>query len=137
MTLPSAAATPLISHETADGVLDVHEVEDELVEPALEVDHFPGSGERAGMYGEFTDQLGVRRRVRVRRRAPARDGRVHLGVDRRRPGRRVGSGRCPRGGCLTVCGCRALAPWAPGVMRGVVESSGCSMDVNVNDIVEG
>ncbi|WNI30911.1 ATP-binding protein [Streptomyces sp. ITFR-6] len=53
LTLPSAAATPLIAHETADAVLDVHEVEDELVEPALELVHelavhacrFTGAGE--------------------------------------------------------------------------------------------
>ncbi|MFD4235847.1 ATP-binding protein [Streptomyces sp. NPDC058542] len=53
LTLPSAAATPLIAHETADAVLDVHEVEAELVEPALELVHelaihacrFTGAGE--------------------------------------------------------------------------------------------
>ncbi|MFF0257392.1 ATP-binding protein [Streptomyces microflavus] len=53
LTLPSATATPLIAHEVADAVLDVHEVEDELVEPALELVHelaihacrFTGAGE--------------------------------------------------------------------------------------------
>ncbi|MFD4023092.1 ATP-binding protein [Streptomyces sp. NPDC058576] len=53
LTLPSATAAPLIAHETADVVLDVHEVEDELVEPALELVHelavhacrFTGAGE--------------------------------------------------------------------------------------------
>ncbi|MGW2084633.1 hypothetical protein [Streptomyces sp. NPDC001880] len=39
LTLPSATGTPLIAHETADAVLDVHEVEEELVEPALELVH--------------------------------------------------------------------------------------------------
>lgn len=53
LTLPSATATPLIAHEAADAVLDVHEVEDELIEPALELVHelavhacrFTGAGE--------------------------------------------------------------------------------------------
>ncbi|MCR8944728.1 ATP-binding protein [Streptomyces sp. OUCMDZ-4982] len=53
LTLPSAGATPLIASETADAVLDVHEVEDELVGPALELVHelaahacrFTGAGE--------------------------------------------------------------------------------------------
>ncbi|WP_411116285.1 ATP-binding protein [Streptomyces sp. 058-1L] len=53
LTLPSATATPLIANETADAVLDVHEVEDELIEPALELVHelavhacrFTGAGE--------------------------------------------------------------------------------------------
>jgi hypothetical protein len=53
LTLPSATATPLIAHEAADAVLDVHEVEEELVEPALELVHelaihacrFTGAGE--------------------------------------------------------------------------------------------
>ncbi|WP_097981359.1 ATP-binding protein [Streptomyces sp. f150] len=53
LTLPSAGATPLIASETAGAVLDVHEVEDELVGPALELVHelaihacrFTGAGE--------------------------------------------------------------------------------------------
>ncbi|WP_258045081.1 ATP-binding protein [Streptomyces sp. SM11] len=53
LTLPSATATPLIAHEAADAVLDVHGVEDELIEPALELVHelavhacrFTGAGE--------------------------------------------------------------------------------------------
>ncbi|WP_405394567.1 ATP-binding protein [Streptomyces gougerotii] len=53
LALPSATATPLIAHEAADAVLDVHEVEDGLVEPALELVHelavhacrFTGAGE--------------------------------------------------------------------------------------------
>ncbi|MFD3412098.1 ATP-binding protein [Streptomyces cyaneofuscatus] len=53
LTLPSATAAPLIAHEAADVVLDVHEVEDGLVEPALELVHeltvhacrFTGAGE--------------------------------------------------------------------------------------------
>ncbi|MFE6598866.1 ATP-binding protein [Streptomyces albidoflavus] len=46
--------------------------------------------------------------------AHPRDRCVHLGVDRCRPGRRVEPGGRPGGGCLTVCGYRALASWAPG-----------------------
>ncbi|RZD80965.1 sensor histidine kinase [Streptomyces albidoflavus] len=53
LTLPSAGAAPLIASETADAVLDVHEVEEELVGPVLELVHelavhacrFTGAGE--------------------------------------------------------------------------------------------
>lgn len=34
-TLPSATGTPLVAHEAAEVVLDVHGVEDALIEPAL------------------------------------------------------------------------------------------------------
>ncbi|WP_327259738.1 ATP-binding protein [Streptomyces sp. NBC_01240] len=53
LTLPSATGTPLIAHEAAEAVLDVHGVEDELIEPALALVHeltvhaccFTGAGE--------------------------------------------------------------------------------------------
>lgn len=66
-------------------------------------------------------------RVRVRRCAPACDGRVHLGVDRVRPGGGDGSGCRRGGGCLTVRGCRALTLWAPGVGDSSERSTGASV----------
>jgi hypothetical protein len=53
LTLPSATGTPVIAHEATEAVLDVHGVEDELVEPALGLVHeltvhacrFTGAGE--------------------------------------------------------------------------------------------
>ncbi|MFI1186385.1 ATP-binding protein [Streptomyces californicus] len=53
LTLPSAGATPLIAAEAAEIVLDVHEVEGAIVEPALGMVHelavhacrFTGAGE--------------------------------------------------------------------------------------------
>ncbi|AUH42135.1 ATP-binding protein [Streptomyces sp. CMB-StM0423] len=53
LTLPSATGTPVIAHDSAGAVLDVHGVEDELIDPALSLVHelavhacrFTGAGE--------------------------------------------------------------------------------------------
>ena len=53
LTLPSAVGTPVVSQEAAEVVLDVHSVEEELVEPMLALVHeltlhacrFTGAGE--------------------------------------------------------------------------------------------
>ncbi|WP_381795503.1 ATP-binding protein [Streptomyces niveus] len=65
LTLPSAAGTPVIAYEAADAVLDVHGVEDELIEPTLVLVHelaihacrFTGAGEMIHLVLRRTDDI--------------------------------------------------------------------------------
>ena len=63
LTLPSAVGTPVVAQETVEIVLDVHGVEDELVEPMLALVHelaihacrFTGAGEMIHLVLRRTD----------------------------------------------------------------------------------
>nr|WP_251076393.1 ATP-binding protein [Streptomyces benahoarensis] len=63
LTLPSAAATPVVAQEAAETILDVHGVEDELIEPTLALVHeltlhacrFTGAGEMVHLVLRRTD----------------------------------------------------------------------------------
>ncbi|WP_405796199.1 ATP-binding protein [Streptomyces sp. NBC_01506] len=65
LTLPSAVGTPVVAHDTAEAVLDVHGVEDELIEPTLMLVHelaihacrFTGAGEMVHLVLRRTDDV--------------------------------------------------------------------------------